>query len=118
MTPKNPDNRICIVEWETIAVTALPPGWHNVYRLDDKTVQVSPCPAILLQEARAETMAWDEYKDGRPERCTRTEPAEPPFETRAVFADCDGADLCPASEARNYERTLGPGEPIPQEAAW
>jgi hypothetical protein len=33
-----------------------------------------------------------------------------PYETRAVFADWDGACLCPADEASNYDRTLAPGQ--------
>jgi hypothetical protein len=40
-------------DWQTCAVTALPPGWLNVYRAPgDATASfvVSPCPAILLQE--------------------------------------------------------------------
>jgi hypothetical protein len=37
--------------WQTIAVTALPPGWVNVYKGPDETsYRVESCPGILVQE--------------------------------------------------------------------
>jgi hypothetical protein len=110
-TPEKPLNRRHHTPWETIAVTALPPGWRNVFRQGEgDSLAEHPCPAILMQEARATSVSWDEYPGGQPVRRSKETIAEPPCETRAVFADFDGADLCPASDAGNYERTVGPGE--------
>lgn len=110
MTAKNPDNRWTICDWQTVAVTALPAGWRNIYRQNDGTVMTTTCPAILLQEGRGEIVSWDEQQDGRIVRRSREEKFDPPFLTRAVFADCDRAELLPADDASNYEQTLGPGE--------
>jgi len=104
---------IYITTWETIAVTALPPGWRNRYRDDDGTHHETPCPAILLQEDRGTTKAWDELQgDGQPpRRRSHFTAAEPPYETRAVFADWDGGELCPANDASNYAETHPPSSP-------
>lgn len=100
-----------VMHWDTVAVTALPAGWRNVYRGSDGTAMLSPCPAILLQELRETTKGFDYVgADGRPDVQMETTKETPPYETRAVFADADGAVLEPADDAINYERTLGPGE--------
>ena len=107
----NKDRTIYFITWETIAVTPLPPGWRNVYRDDDGALHATPCPAILLQENRGTTKAWDEPQgDGPPLRRSHFTAAEPPYETRAVFADWDHSCLCPADEASNYHGTIAPGQ--------
>lgn len=110
------DRRKVVMCWETVAVTALPPGWRNAFKCvasDDGIVR-KPCPAILLQECRSETESWDEPNvetGGAPfvRRFTETI-HEPPFETRAVFADFEGVHLWPADDDSDYICTLGPGE--------
>lgn len=100
-----------IVEyWTTIAVEALPTGWRNVY--EDDGVQVpTPCPALLMQELRTTTHAWDHKRDdGTYELRTRDTHHELPYEVRVVFADHDGATLTPADDVGNYVKTIGPGE--------
>lgn len=89
--------------WYTVQVTALPVGWRNVYQQEDDSLLITQCPALLLQEHRA-TEIGPPYK---------TTLQEPPYSTRAVFADHDGSELEPANEAANYITTIGPGEPIP-----
>lgn len=90
--------------WETVAVTALPPGWRNVYRTADGTLYEIPCPAILLQENCGTTTVWTE-RDG--ERLHHFDAAEPPYETRAVFADTDYGHLESAMGAGDYPATVG-----------
>jgi hypothetical protein len=95
-------------------VTALPPGWHNHYQHDD-AIGSYPCPAILLQETREKFDSWDETDhDGRTRRRLVEVRLDPPYETRAVFAAVDGAELHEAAEASNYLGTTGPGEPCPE----
>jgi hypothetical protein len=54
-------------EWETVAVTALPPGWRNVYRGRDGSPVVAEAPAILLQERRRTVTVLERPgPDGRP----------------------------------------------------
>jgi hypothetical protein len=114
----NSDNRREHIRWETVAVTALPSGWRNVYRLDDGTLAEHPCPAILVQENRGTHLSWDEPgTEARFTRCNRFEPAEPPYEIRAVFADHDYGHLEPAVRASNYVATAGPGETADEAAA-
>lgn len=93
--------------WETIAITPLPPGWRNVFVDDDGTPAAHPCPAVLLQENRGAVIAWDEPAAGRRQTF---EAAEPPYETRAVFADWDCGCLCPAVESTNFVGNIGPGQ--------
>jgi hypothetical protein len=103
-----------VIHWETTAVTTLPLGWRNVFRLEDGALQTSPCPAILLQENRGRTKSWDEPADGTAERRTKYTAAEPPYETRAVFADYDvtGGELEAANDLSNYVGTVGPGQEL------
>jgi hypothetical protein len=88
--------------WRTIAVTALPTGWRNVYRDDDELMQ-TPCPAMLLQEYVADT---------GPTPTSPDVPCKQPYQTRVVFADYDGVNIMPANDASNYVETL---PPVPQE---
>jgi hypothetical protein len=77
-----------IEHWTTVAVTALPIGWRNVWRDTDTTeLIIEACAAVLLQETRAYTLRIDHpNSDGtyRPE--FRDGTLDPPYETRAVFA--------------------------------
>ncbi|GGO70666.1 hypothetical protein [Nonomuraea cavernae] len=108
MTNRKPSRYV--EHWETVAVTALPPGWRNVYRHDDGP-STSPCPAILLQEHRSTVACWDiPLPEGHYDVRTEEKLMQPPYETRAVFADYDMATLCPADDVGNYERTIGPEE--------
>lgn len=47
--------------WETIAVTAVPPGWVTVYYDEDtREYFTEPVLALLLQEATTRSVCWDE----------------------------------------------------------
>lgn len=106
----NPDNRRARIRWEDCAVTALPPGWRNVYREEGALIE-RPCPAVLLQENRGTDISWDEPGTDAPFiRRTRFEAAEPPYETRAVFADFDCGHLEAAPDVGNYVVTAAPGQ--------
>lgn len=89
---------IYVTVWETVAVTPLPPGWRNVYR-ENGEVRAYLCPAVLLQENRGKVAVWDDS----------FEPAEPPYETRAVFAAWTDSYLEPA-DVMGYEGTISPGQ--------
>jgi hypothetical protein len=90
-------------DWRTVSVTALPPGWVNVFREDDGTEFTEPCPALLLQELVNETERWDEpVGDGTYHLRSVDYPAEEPRSTRAVYGSFDGAELEPATDADNY----------------
>jgi hypothetical protein len=92
------------IRWETIAVTPLPAGWRNVFFSDDAgTPDAHPCPAVLLQENRGMVVARE---GGRPV----FEAAEPPYETRVVFADWDHGCLCPVVESTGFAGIIGPGQ--------
>lgn len=86
MTTGKPERTI--EYWETVAVTALPPGWRNVYAQDDGSEEYTPCPAILLQEHR-----YDEIWSGEEQAGLRVRRKNivPPYETRAVYADDQGS---------------------------
>jgi hypothetical protein len=103
-------------EWTTVAVTALPPGWRNVYRMDDGTTHSWPAPALLLQECRATTQVYElSTADGPPQVHTSTSPAEEPYSTRVVYAeDHEGGYVGAAEDTANYAGTWPPGEPIPE----
>jgi hypothetical protein len=102
-------------EWETVAVTALPPGWRNVYRGRDGTPVVSEAPALLLQELRGTVTALERIgPDGRPAVSTTEQPCEAPYETQVVVADLEEGHLVCASDTSNYVLTVGPGEPVPE----
>jgi hypothetical protein len=106
----NPDNRRCTIGWEEVAVTALPPGWRNVYREEGALIE-RPCPAVLIQENRGVHVSWDEPGTDAPlTRRTRFDAAEPPYETRTVFADLDFGHLEAAADAPNYVVTAAPGQ--------
>ena len=76
------------IPWTTVAVTALPPGWVNVFDYSDVhgwALASDPVPAILLQERRGD--------DG--ER-----------EVRTVAAAFSGGGLHPACEDGPLTATL------------
>jgi hypothetical protein len=117
MTTCKRDARSHRRNWTTIAVTPCPPGWGIVYdirdirdisdiRDDDDTAdyEIRPCPAILLQELR--TTSVYVTAEGEVETITH----EPPYDTRAVFADHEDGVLRPVDEVSNFVRALGPGE--------
>lgn len=103
-------------DWTTVAVTALPPGWVNVWRNPDGTEFAEPCPAILLQECRARTKSWNEPRpDGTPNLRIVELEVRVPYETRVIYGqtepDC-GAAIYPIedtfylrTEFRDQERT-------------
>jgi hypothetical protein len=100
--------------WTTVAVIPCPPGWRIVYdirdlRDDDDAADytIRPCPAILLQELRT-TSAYIVAESE-----VETIKHEPPYETRAVFADHEDGVLHPVDEVSNFVRALGPGEDGP-----
>jgi hypothetical protein len=91
-------------EWYTIAVTALPLGWFNVYDIDGEEHK-ERCPALLLQEHR-KTVKYDRDK-------MKTEDVKhhtAPLDTRVAFAEHENGTLTPAAETHNYLRTEYYGE--------
>ena len=116
MTDEKPRNR-AVSTWETVAVTALPLGWRNVYYLGDGKADTEHCPAVLLQELRETEVVRDVATGGSPKYVVETVSRtvhEPPYETRAVFACQDGSGgLDPAADVGNYLATIGPGDDIP-----
>ncbi|MCG5462173.1 hypothetical protein MED01_007051 [Micromonospora sp. MED01] len=104
-----PGNRVEI--WETVAVTALPLGWRNVYRYPDGTVTTDACPAILLQEHRGDAIYQDTNRSGQLESTSREVKCEPPYKTRAIYATNDGGGwLDPVDGIGNYIATIAPDE--------
>jgi len=100
-----------VIEWATVAVTALPSGWRNVYRQEDGSLEEGPCPAILLQENRGTTELLDELgSSGNTRARQRFQAADAPFETRAVFAIVEDAYLDPVDGVANYVATIGPDQ--------
>jgi hypothetical protein len=104
--------------WTTVAVIPCPPGWRIVYdirdlRDDDDAADytIRPCPAILLQELRT-TSAYIVAESE-----VETIKHEPPYETRAVFADHEDGVLRPVDEVSNFVRALGPGEDGPPKSS-
>jgi hypothetical protein len=102
--------------WHTVAVSALPAGWRNIYDgQNGENICVSICPALLLQELREVIHCRDvptHNPAGPPYRLTQfVERLEAPYDTRVVYAeddDCGGVEA--ATDTRNYRRTVGPGE--------
>ena len=46
MTDTKPDR--VVEHWTIVAVTALPPGWRNAFRIEGEDSHILyPCPAIL-----------------------------------------------------------------------
>ena len=124
MTTRKRDARSHRRNWTTVAVTTCPPGWGIVYdirdirdisdiRDDDETAdyEIRRCPAILLQELR--TTSVYVTAEGEVETITH----EPPYDTRAVFADQEGGVLRPVDEVSNFVRALGPGEDSPPKSS-
>ena len=128
MTTRKRDARSHRRNWTTVAVTTCPPGWGIVYdirdirdisdiRDDDETAdyEIRRCPAILLQELR--TTSVYVTAEGEVETITH----EPPYDTRAVFADQEGGVLRPVDEvsklrARLRARRRQPAEVEPPES--
>lgn len=96
----------------TVSVTALPPGWMNVWRLNDGTEFVEPCPALLLQEHRETDLVWNTPEHSRVHYETVTE--TPPYDTRTVFAAAEDGELVPVDDHSGYIRTeyRDPNEPL------
>lgn len=99
-----------IENWTTVAVTALPPGWRNVYVLDDGTVTSYACPAMLLQENRADSESWEIQTPTGPSRACRKIELEPPYDTRVVYAEDEDGWIDAANNTGNYAGTVGPTE--------
>lgn len=110
---RNADRQV--EDWETVTVTALPPGWRNQYKQDDGSIEANDSPALLLQELRMITYAWD----ADPPRLVHTEDRHEraPYRTRVVFANHDNGELDAAPEISNYVGTVGPGETTEGETA-
>ena len=73
--------------WITLAVTALPPGWVNVYtKRDGITEYAEAAPALLLQESTTSTVTWIEGEGTNAKFRERTIDNEQ-RETRVVFAE-------------------------------
>jgi hypothetical protein len=104
------------IVWETVAVTALPLGWRNAFEVktpDGSIKVIRPCPAILLQEKRSViVLKGGTDFDGVFHHEGDVEPAEPPYETRTVFAQSydGGPTLGPVDDGDGYICTIGPGE--------
>ncbi len=101
-----------VEQWETVAVTALPPDWRNVYGNDDGSVFTSACPALLLQEHREDKHFENVERDGGLyTRTNRVRTYDPPYETQVAFAAADEFGyLGTAAASVNYLGTAGPGE--------
>ena len=107
----NKDRTIYITDWVTVAVTPLPPGWRNVCQA------AAPCPSTRAPPSSSKRTAEPPKHGTSQEQTHHTYAAAAsrrltPYETRAVFADWDGVDLCPADDASNYDRTLAPGQAL------
>ncbi|ADG96539.1 conserved hypothetical protein [Segniliparus rotundus DSM 44985] len=100
--------------WSDVAFTALPPGWVNVYRMDDGTYETEPCPGVLLQEATQYKECWDEEVGGS--NVLRTRRCEMDRETRTVPAEICVGNLSPACDVSNYVTTATAEEWEGQEA--
>lgn len=91
------------LEWETVAVSPLPPGWFTRYKQDDGSEGVEPCAALLLQEHRRTTKYWDEpVGDGTFRVQSETRPEAPPYSTRVVFSGNEIGELGPADDVGNF----------------
>ncbi|NLE79783.1 MAG: hypothetical protein GX610_09415 [Rhodococcus sp.] len=98
-----------VEQWETISVTALPPGWVNVYELENEggAMLEVPCPAMLLQELRSVSHCYDELDENGNYRCDLIdeEPLEPPYQRRVEAADMSEGWVQVASDIANFFRT-------------
>jgi hypothetical protein len=94
-------------QWTTIAVTALPIGWRNVFSGGSDGKEFSePCAAILLQEERSFVHYWGEARGDRTVVSRESEHRhEPPFQTRVVYASDRNGSLETVFEFSNYLRT-------------
>ena len=89
---ENPTNRRAYIEWQDVSFTALT-GWVTVWKDEVTGVFVEPCPGVLIQEATAVSVSWDDLSTSPPTRRSRIDRI--PRETRTVFAYCDGESLHP-----------------------
>lgn len=108
MTKKN---HRCVSQWETAQVTALAPGYRNVFSAKNGET-IYPCPALLLQQLVAETEGWQvENQDGTTREARLEHKYEPPYFTRVVYADDNGEGyLDAACDREGYLFTLHPDE--------
>lgn len=104
----NPDiPATIIVLWRTMRVTALAPGWRNVFTEEDGSPTYTMSPALLLQERYAKL--YPSLDNSRP-------PLEiaydEPRATRVVFAQVTRTgELTSVLESNNYVQTLAPLAP-------
>lgn len=102
--PKKPRSYL---NWVTIGVTTLPPGWVNVYRDEAGSDDVGkwttePTPALLLEEATTQTWMRQEERGGRIVAShDRTEALEV-RQTRVIYASTDGGELVAANDCMTY----------------
>ena len=76
--------------WDTIQVTALPPGWVNIWQLEDGREHAEPCPALLLQECRNRLNIWEvPQPDGTTKTRHQDAKQTPPYDTRVVYAQSE-----------------------------
>jgi hypothetical protein len=92
--------------WVTVAVTALPSGWRNVYRDKNGAVTTSSCAAILLQEER-----YIIFGSTGPSS-DREDTERYPYATRVVCAAFTGRGLEATVDLTNYIRTMARGEEL------
>jgi hypothetical protein len=101
MTTARTSRANLVPEYDTVAVSAMPHGWQNVFEQDGGGYWVEPCPAVLIQEHRT---SYDVESPHRAHHMTA------PYETRVVFATLDYTErgLMPAEETDGYLGTIGP----------
>jgi hypothetical protein len=105
--PKDEIGHRIVKQWTTIAVTALPVGWHNFFSDASDGKEISePCPAILLQEERSYVHYWDEARgDGTVVPRESEQLLDPPFATRVTYASNEKGALESVFDFNNYLRT-------------
>ena len=87
-----------IAYWTTVSVVPLPPGWSNVYLAQNGEEIRNPCPALLVQENRANDMPVGES--------WQYELEDPPYIVRVVYGDTDGRTIEPAVDSVGYRYTV------------
>lgn len=88
----NPTNRRTVENWQTVALTALPHGWVNVFKDRRGAHFTAPCPGVLLQESTSVTEYFDRV-DGTGHTIRCSEDRDEPRTTRVVYADNCGEDF-------------------------
>lgn len=89
----------CREYWETTAVTALAPGWVNVFGPDTVggMLNSTPAPALLTQTRVFESSIYQDRETGKFSVHVERQPA-----TRVVFAQADCGQLEPAADDPAY----------------